>query len=337
LSKKTKMSFKDILELLDEVKAKDVLILCHHNSDPDAVCSAYAFQRLLKSTRPKIISEIGTGEGISKLSKNVLNFVPAIVNLHPSVDKAQALILLDTNTVQQLNALADLVLKSKAPLIVIDHHAPHPDTQAICSLCITREDASSTCDIVYDFYKEKRIKLDKEVANALFLGMAFDTRHFILANAATFKAVADLVDSGVKTQEALSMLALPMDYSERVARVKACHRAKIVRIVNWIVALSYVSAFQASAARALTDLGAHVSAVAGEKKEGLEISLRCTREFSEKTGIHLGRDVAKPLGEALNGQGGGHAMAAGVNCKGDIKESLKLCLKLIKEGIITTE
>jgi nanoRNase/pAp phosphatase (c-di-AMP/oligoRNAs hydrolase) len=331
------MSFNEILNLIDQAGAVNVLLLCHHNSDPDAVCSAYAFQGLLKKLRPKVSSEIGTVLGISRLSKHLCSFLPITVNLHPDIDKAQVIVLLDTNTVQQLGNLTEKVSKTKTPIVVVDHHAVHPDTQDICKVCITSEEASSTCDIVYGFFKEKNIKPDLNEAKALFLGMAFDTRHFVLASSSTFKAVADLVDSGVNAQEALAMLAIPMDFSERVARVKACRRAKIVRIDNWIIAFSHVSAFQASAARALTDIGAHMSAVAGQKGENIEISMRCTREFSEKTGIHLGRDIAKPLGENLNGMGGGHAMAAGVNGKGEIKAGLKRCLRLLKENLAKTE
>jgi nanoRNase/pAp phosphatase (c-di-AMP/oligoRNAs hydrolase) len=331
------MTFNDIIQLLDETHAAHVLLLCHHNSDPDAVCSAYAFQGLLKKVRPQINAEIGTGQGVSKLAKNLFKYIPITVNLQPNVEKAQAIILLDTNTIQQLDGLAERVSKTAAPIIVVDHHIAHPETQAIAKLSITKEDASSTCDIVYGFYKEQNLKPEPAEAKALFLGMAFDTRHFVLASSSTFKAIADLVDNGVNAQEALAMLAMPMDFSERVARVKACRRAKIIRIDNWIIALTHVSAFQASAARALTDLGAHMSAVAGEKGEGIEISLRCSREFTEKTGIHLGRDIAKPLGEALQGQGGGHAMAAGVNAKGDVEAGLKLCLRLLKESLAKPE
>ena len=331
------MTFKEIITLLDNIGAENVVLLCHHNSDPDAVCSAYAFMGLLKKNRPKLAVEIGTGHGVSRLTKNLLRQMPITVNLQPNVDNAQAIILLDTNTIQQLDELAEKLIKTTVPIIVIDHHAAHPETQAICRLCITNEEASSTCDIIYGFYKEQNIKPDPEEAKALFLGMAFDTRHFVLANSATFKAVADLQDSGVNAQEVLAMRAVPMDFSERVARIKACRRAKIIRIDNWIIALSHVSAFQASAARSLTDLGAHMAAVGGQKGEGIEVSMRCTREFVEKTGIHLGRDIAKPLGESLQGQGGGHAMAAGVNAKGDVKTGLKRCLRLLKEYFSKSE
>jgi nanoRNase/pAp phosphatase (c-di-AMP/oligoRNAs hydrolase) len=129
------------------------------------------------------------------------------------------------------------------------------------------------------------------------------------------------------------MLSLPMDFSERVARLKACKRAKFFKIGEWIIAFSHVSAYQASAARAIMDIGAHVAIVAGQKNESLEISMRCTRDFQEKTGVHLGKDIAKPLGEQLRGMGGGHSTAAGVNGIGDVETGLKWCLRLFKEKL----
>jgi nanoRNase/pAp phosphatase (c-di-AMP/oligoRNAs hydrolase) len=217
--------------------------------------------------------------------------------------------------------------------MVIDHHAAHPETEHVAKLCITNEEVSSTCEIVYNFFKETGIKANENEAKALFLGIAFDTRHFVLATSSTLKTVSELIDAGVNVQEALAMLSLPMDFSERVARLKACRRAKFIKIGDWIIALSHVSAYQASAARAIVDLGAHVAAVAGQKNDNIEISLRCVREFQEKTGIHLGRDIAKPLGEYLHGMGGGHSTAAGVNGVGDIEAGLKQCLRFFKQKL----
>jgi phosphoesterase RecJ-like protein len=325
------MPFKDIMRIIDEANASFILLLCHHNADPDAVGSAYAFESLLTRCRPNSIVEIGTGQGVSKLSKHILKRIPINLKMQPEVEKADIIVLLDTNTIQQLGQLAERVRKSSAPIIVVDHHASHPQTEQIAKLCITDEEASSTCEIVFSFYKEMGIKPNLNEAKALFLGITFDTRHFVLANSSTFKTISELSDIGVNPQEELSSFALPMDFSERVARIKACRRAKLIRIENWIIALSHVSAYQASAARALIDLGAHMAAVAGEKNEKIEISMRCTREFNQLANIHLGRDIAKPLGEYLQGMGGGHATAAGVNGKGNIEEGLKRCLRLIKE------
>jgi nanoRNase/pAp phosphatase (c-di-AMP/oligoRNAs hydrolase) len=287
----------------------------------------------LKQTKPQIEVEIGAALGISRLSKHLLRFLPIDVKMTPSVDKADVIVLLDTNTIQQLDGLADRIRRSKAPLVVIDHHAAHPETEQMATLCLTSEESSSTCEIVYNLYRQLDLKPDLNEAKALFLGIAFDTRHFVLANSSTFKTISELGDIGVNAQETLSALALPMDFSERIARMKACRRAKLLKIGNWIIALSYVSAYQASAARALVDLGAHMAGVAGQKNEKIEISLRCTRDFSQETGIHLGRDIAKPLGEFLKGMGGGHATAAGVNGIGEIETGLKGCWRLLKEKI----
>ena len=325
------MTIADVIQVLDDLKATNLVLLCHHNADPDAICSAYAFQGLLTRLRPNINSEIGIGQGISKLAKNILKYIPMNISSEPDVEKTDAIILLDTNTVQQLGHLTDRVKKTNAPIIVIDHHAVHPETQRTARLCITNENSSSTCEMIYDFYRQIKQTPDLNEAKALFLGVAFDTRHFILANTSTFKTISELVDLGVNPQETLSALSLSMDFSERVARIKACRRAQLFKINNWIIALSHVSAYQASAARALVDLGAHLAAVAGQKNEKIEISMRSTREFNQITGIHLGRDIAKPLGEYLQGMGGGHATAAGVNGTGEVEKGLKRCLRLIKE------
>jgi len=327
------VSFTEITNLLDAVNAQFVVLLCHHNADPDAICSAYAFSSLLRQSRPQITVEVGAAHGISRLSKHLLEHLPIEVKTQPSVEKAQAIVLLDTNTVQQLNDLADTVRNSKVPIIVIDHHIVHPETEQLAKLSITDETASSTCEIVYDFYKQTGIRPGGNEARALFLGIAFDTRHFILANSSTLKSIVGLIDSGVNAQETLSLLSLPMNFSERVARLKACRRTKLFRVGEWIIALSHVSAYEASAARAMVELGAHVAAVAGERDGNLEISLRSSIDFYTKTDVHLGKDVAKPLGEYLHGMGGGHATAAGVNGKGDIELGLKRCLWLLKEKL----
>jgi nanoRNase/pAp phosphatase (c-di-AMP/oligoRNAs hydrolase) len=167
----------------------------------------------------------------------------------------------------------------------------------------------------------------------LFLGIAFDTRHFVLANSNTLKNIAEIIDLGIKAQETLPLLSLPMDFSERVARLKASRRVRLFSVKGRIVALSHVSAYQASAARALIDLGADVAAVAGQKNESIEVSLRATREFNTETNVHLGKDIAKPLGEYIHGMGGGHATAAGANGTGEIEPVLKRCLLLLKEKL----
>jgi len=327
------MQVDEIISLIDKNYAKLVLLLCHQNADPDAVCAALAFSKLLERLRPKISVEIAAAQGPSRLSKFLLKSLPMKLTGQPRIEEADVIVLLDTNTVQQLDVWSERVKASDAPLVVIDHHASHPETERLATLCVTDEEASSTCEIVYRFFKEAEAKLTEIEAKALFLGIAFDTRHFVLANSTTLKTVADLIDAGVNAKDALSLLALPMDLSERIARLKASKRVKLLKVNDWLMVFSHVSAYQASAARALIGLGAHVAVVAGQRGERLQMSLRASNDFHEKTGIHLGRDIAKPLGEYLHGMGGGHSVSAGVNGVGDVEPALKRCVRILKEKL----
>jgi len=327
------MQIHDIVALIDKLDAKLVLLLCHHNADPDAICAAFAFSQLLERLRPKLEIEIAAAQGLSRLSKFMLKSLPVKLTAQPRIEKADLIVLLDTNTIQQLDEWSERVKASNSSLIVIDHHASHPETERLATMCVTNEEASSTCEIVYRFFKELGVELTEVEAKALFLGIAFDTRHFVIATSTTLKIVADLIDAGVNVQETLPLLSLPIDYSERIARLKAGRRVKLLRIDDWLIALSHVSAYQASAARALIGLGAHVAIVAGQRGDALQVSLRSSRDFYKKTGIHLGRDIAKPLGEYLHGMGGGHSVSAGANGVGNVEASLKRCVRLLKEGL----
>ena len=327
------MTINRITKLLEEKQASFVLLLCHQNADPDALCSAYAFQGLLKRLVPNVFTEIGTGQGISKLAKHILEHTPIAVNTKPNIESADIIVLLDTNTIEQLGELAETVSISAAPIIVIDHHAAHPETLKKATIAITEEKVSSNCEVVYNLFKQTNTKPNLKEAEALFLGIAFDTRHFVLGTASTFETIVELCKAGVNPQEKLSLLSLPMDMSERIARIKACRRTKLIKTKEWIIAFSQVSAYEASAARALIDLGAHAAAVAGQKNDNVEISLRCARDFHKKTGIHLGVDIAQPLGEYLQGMGGGHAAAAGANGKGEAEATLLHCKQLFKEKL----
>ncbi len=327
------MQIHKITSLIDTLNAKLIVLLCHQNADPDAVCAAFAFSRLLERLRPGLKTEIAAAEGPSRLSKHILKSFPIKLKRQLPIEEADIIGLLDTNTMQQLGAWSERVKASSSPIVVVDHHASHPETERLATVWTADETASSTCEIVYRFFKETKVDLTETEAKALFLGIAFDTRHFVIATSTTLKIVADLIDAGVNVQETLPLLSLPMRNPERIARIKACRRVKLVKIRDWLIAFSHVSAYQASAARALIGLGAHIAIVAGKKGDTLQVSMRSSHDLNKKTGIHLGRDLAQPLGEYLHGMGGGHSVSAGVNGVGDLEASLKRCLMLLKRRL----
>jgi len=59
-------------------KPKTVLILGHHNADPDAVCSMIAFSGLLKTVNPDVSCTLACDD-VSRLSKQVVSiFSPEV-------------------------------------------------------------------------------------------------------------------------------------------------------------------------------------------------------------------------------------------------------------------
>lgn len=277
--------------------------------------------------------EVASPEGVSRLSKLILAILPMEISTKPSFKDADIIFMLDTNTIRQLGNWSEEIAAVQVPVVVIDHHTSHPETEKIAAILLSEERSSSTCEIIYKFFKELNLKPSEIQAKALFLGISFDTKHFTLANSDTFRTASDLVDAGVNAREAISLLALPMDPSERIARLKAAQRVKLVSIKGWTIAFSHVRSYQASAARALVELGAHVAIVGGQRGDEVQVSLRSDQEFFKKTNFHLGRDLAKPLGEHLHGMGGGHSTSAGVDGMGEFETVVKRSLKLLKEKL----
>ena len=327
------MSAQAIMALLDQADTELIVMLCHHNADPDAIGAAFALSSLLKRLRPTMKIEVSSAEGSSRLSKRVLPALSMKLKKAPNIEGADAIILLDTNTIQQLGHWAEKLRTFSGPILSIDHHASHPETQRLVTLTVEDEKASSTCEVVFRLFCELGLKLTKMEATALLLGIAFDTCHFAHANSTTLKIVADVSSANIDVRKVLSLLSLPMEESERMARLKASKRVKFLRIGRWIVVFSHVSTYQASAARALLSLGAHLAAVAGQRGGSVSVSLRASQDFHDSTKIHLGRRLAQPLGEYLNGMGGGHAVAAGANGTGDAEDALTYCAELLKKAI----
>jgi bifunctional oligoribonuclease and PAP phosphatase NrnA len=300
-----------LTELIEKVHAKKLLFLCHQNADPDAFCSAYVFSKVLKRLNPNLKIALAA-DGVSRITSKILDAISARVNENPSLNQFDLFILFDTNTFQQLGKLSEIASKNK-PIVVFDHHIDNAGTKKMVSLKIVDEKARSTCELAFNSFDEMGLAISRKEALCLFLGMAYDTRHFALANADTFRIASRLMEIGVDPAKAIAMLISPVERSERMARLKAAQRAKVLSFKDWIIAFSRISSHQASSARALVAVGADMAVVGGEKEGALRISMRATEDFLEKTGLHLGRDLAQPLGEARGGAGGGHGGAAGIN------------------------
>jgi nanoRNase/pAp phosphatase (c-di-AMP/oligoRNAs hydrolase) len=314
------------------VKAsRRALILGHQNADPDAVCSAYLLSRLVRRINKRLKVVAASPDGVSKVSARILKHIQFEVVQSAEPTEFDAIFTVDTNTLQQLGSLKQAVEDSHKPLVVIDHHAIHPETATRATVLISNEKATSACEVVYELYKALKVRLTKTEALAAFLGLAYETGHFAIATTRSLRLACKLLDSGIDGTRALNIIRVPMDNSERIARMKSAQRLKWENIGGWVVATSTVGSFHASVARSLIGLGAHLAIVGGEKETGIALSFRSTSEFFSGTSFHLGRELAAALGAAMNGAGGGHSTAAGATVQGSTGEALKKSVELFKK------
>jgi len=313
--------------------AEHIVLLCHQNADPDAVCSAFALQALLHKLAPGTKATISCPEGISAPTRQLLENLGISTPDQKIPADADLAVLVDTNSLDQLGAAARALLKMEHGLIVVDHHHPHPDTLKLARQMIVDESAAAAAEVVFQLFEASKEEPGRVEATALMAALFVETKHFLLARESTFEVAAKLVKAGADPRRLSGMLSSPMNRSERVARLRAAERSSVTLLGNWIVVTSQLGSYQSSAARAFLTLGAHVAFVAGEVKERIRVNMRATEDFYQKTGAHLARDIAIPMGKMFGGVGGGHPTAAGLTALGAVDDVLIACVNRLKESI----
>ena len=320
--------------LVSHVKDSDeVGLFCHQNADPDATCSAFSLQSLLQKLSPATTTKIICPVGVSASTKQLLENLGVNVpdgKLPGSLDLA---ILVDTNTLDQLGAVGGKLVEANIPIVVVDHHHPHPDTVKLALQLVIDESAAAAAEVVYNLWERSETTLGAQEARALLAAIFVETKHFLLATESTFQIAAELVKAGANPRRLSEILSSPVSRSERIARLKAAGRSQVLLIGDWIIATSELGSYQSSAARALLAIGAHVAFVAGESREKIRVNMRATEDFYSKTGVHLARDLSIPIGKRLAGVGGGHATAAGLSVPGQVQDVLKTCTDTLRESI----
>ena len=317
--------------------SKNPLIIGHQNADPDAVCSMIAFARLYKKINPEGVPQLAADD-TSRLSNQVLRtFEPNLEITKTPEQEYDLLVLLDTNSRFQLGLSLQHIPDNPGKTIVIDHHERNPEIDQIAEHQIVNDEKSSTCEIMVQVYSDLGVPIDADTANLLLTGMIFDTRRFFYADSDTLSAAIKLIEAGADYEKCVRSLLIKPARSERIARLKAAGRTKVHLVGDWVVAVSKINAFEASACRGLIELGADVAIVGGSPSNNVvRFSSRSTRDFFEKTGISLGSDIMEPIGQLIEGEGGGHANAAGANGKKNLEKAMGRSVELIR-GLIETK
>ncbi len=318
------------------------LVLVHHNADPDSIGCAAA----LKIVFPNI--DIGITGDISRVSERLLETLKVTVVYEPDLKNYNQVILVDTASASQLGPYAD---RLEAP-IVLDHHAPSP-TWEKAKYYYCDETKSSCAEIIYevvrighhlgfiDFSFDSGGTLNIEdlerVGLALLVGIASDTSLFRYATPFTFMTFSNLLrQTGHQMDEIFEILGDEQteDPPRKVAHLKAAQRIKFTRVGEdgCLVATSMVSSFEASAAKALINLGGDVVLVAAQRGDEVRLSARARRAVIEKYDLHMGR-LMHEVATTFKCGGGGHDGAAGLNGVGSAQVILDEAVRLITERV----
>ncbi len=300
-------------------------MVTHRLADVDAYCSAYATANLLRSiTRSSV--KVVLPEGLNTIAEQVSKKFPMNIDNSPDFAKAGLIAIVDTNNPLLLSQMKEEILASKARKVLIDHHPMAKNAEKLADAKFVDTAASSASELVYRLYQKSKVRISKQIAQILLVGIMADSQHLFLASSKTIEAVNDLCKRGASLELAKKVLTHERDPSERIARLKAAQRVSVYSANSFIAAFSRVGSFQASAARALLDLGADVAVVIGGDEKTSKASLRATQKFYNESKLHLGTDIAGNLTEL----GGGHPTAASLSVKVGEDELAQMLMNAIE-------
>ena len=180
--------FKNIEEAVKE--ANHVLLVTDTRPDGDTFGSSLAFAEWLR----------GLGKRVLHFSPSPIppafSFIPGVCEITENVsvlsdDKIDLVCTFDSSRAEAMLPLVERA-RENARLIVFDHHAANSrfgDINAVFP------EAASTCEVVYDFFKTRDIRISSDTAKCLLVGMMTDTHVFgnAMTVSSTFKKTGELL------------------------------------------------------------------------------------------------------------------------------------------------
>ncbi|NVM18988.1 MAG: DHH family phosphoesterase [Candidatus Lokiarchaeota archaeon] len=323
-------------DLLKYLKGKNLLITSHDLVDLDGFISGLS----LKFFFENFFSNKNINLIFSELSKHTKSFLKKFSQKFPNFDlsfhtnkeflNADVVIIVDSNNLDQIKLFNDNDLN--IPYIFIDHHLnlhkKYPNN--ISSLNLIFDNYSSTSEMVLEFFVDYDIKLPIPYKYLLVSAILTDSGFLSYGSTETIQNLNTILQGQVEIQDVLPLLEREKDVSEKIARIKALQRVNLIRINDWLIGVSHLSSFSASAASLLIKVGFDIGIVVSEDKSDYRITTRAKKQVCLKTGLHLGKIIS----EIYNVNGGGHDGAATLNGKNDVEEVLNQLIDKIKETLI---
>jgi bifunctional oligoribonuclease and PAP phosphatase NrnA len=208
------------MENYDEIKKllsypKDVVIVTHRNPDGDAIGSSLGLYHYLKKTghSPKVICPSESPDFLNWMADadKIIIYDTDPEEAKRIIERAELVFYLDFNSLDRIDKVGELTDLLKAPKIMIDHHL-FPENLA--DFLISDTDASSTCELVFEFIVNlgDKSEMDQTIGECLFAGILTDTGSFKYSTSPKlYRIVAELVEAGVDDYKLQDMIFNSME------------------------------------------------------------------------------------------------------------------------------
>ncbi len=319
-----------IVQLLQQ--PQKIVISSHANPDGDALGSALGLYHYLKTLGHEIVVIMPTE--LPEFLDWLPDFDKVLVSYHQgdickkAVGEATIIFSLDYNSLARVNEMSEWIANAKAYKIMIDHHL-EPENFADAQLW--RTSASSTCELMYDFFELLEVwdKVSVEVGNCLFVGILTDTGGFRHATSPRlFRVVAHILEKGVDNNLISDLIF--NDYTiKRFRLLVYCLSQRLELLENLNAGIITLTAFdhnewdikrgdlEGVVNYILKIKKLQLAAIVTERKEGVKLSLRSKGSYSVQ-------DICKK-----HFNGGGHFNASG----GSSSENLRQTVQKLKDII----
>ncbi len=183
-----------------------ILLLTHTNPDGDAIGSLLGLYHYF--VQHGFITYAITPNNFPSFLKwlpgaaEIVQFSEEKARAAELIEKADVIFNLDFNDTERLGKMKELIVRSNAVKILIDHH---PDPKKFNHIEISDTSVSSTAELIYLLLTQMNSGpfLSREVAESLYTGIMTDTGCFNYNSsfAQTFRVTADLLEKGIDNEK----------------------------------------------------------------------------------------------------------------------------------------
>ncbi|MDO4594868.1 MAG: bifunctional oligoribonuclease/PAP phosphatase NrnA [Tissierellia bacterium] len=312
------------LEQLKKIiqNSETIALAAHIRPDGDALGSVLSFSAALKQLDKSVVpiknSEIG----------QYLNFLPNLDLLTEDYidEKVDLFIVLDCSELDRI-ADAKVVFEKAKNTVVIDHHVKG---NIKGDLNIIDENASSTCQLVYEIIKYLNLEFTNDISSLLFTGIVTDTGRFMFDNVDfnTHLIAADLLKNGANQQYIFNKLYQNKKIEQLQMESYILQKTKYY---NDKIAFVYISDEDVNKFNLeLSDTDSIVNIL--RDLEPVEVSIVMKKYSDDEYKISMRSKNFIDVSEiARSNGGGGHIRAAGFSIYANKEEAFKKIEKIIEE------